>query len=404
MVYVGGCAARTSPWCSMDSSATRPRTQERMTTAGQQQFQIIETVGKGGFGTVYRADMLGPGGFRKAVALKVLNDDMAQQGDFAERLRDEARILGLLNHRAIVRVDGLQQVDGRWTVVMEFVEGVDLKRVLEHGAVPVGAALEMVEEVAGALASAYSAVGSDGQAVHLLHRDIKPSNIHLTPRGEVKVLDFGVARADFQDRESETKSIFFGSVGYMAPERMDGIDSHAGDVYSLGVVLVELLLGETLGRSWANPDRHEEHRTRALHRLWAVCPDRELYDVVGLCLAYLPEERPTAQELARALRRVRKRNGDVWLQDWAAELVPHLVATRPKVEGKPSGGTLVGDPSDVSRERRSDTEVVPDAALLEPSFAEGSSLVETAALAFENGEAADDASVTVAVRLNPGDE
>ena len=333
-----------------------------MSSAGQQQFQIIETVGKGGFGTVYRADMLGPGGFRKAVALKVLNEEMAQRGDFAERLRDEARILGLLNHRAIVRVDGLQQMDGRWTVVMEFVEGVDLKRVLERGPVPVGPALEMIEEVAGALSSAYSAVGSDGQTVHLLHRDIKPSNIHLTPRGEVKVLDFGVARADFQNRESETRSIFFGSVGYMAPERMDGIDSHAGDVYSLGVVLAELILGDTLGRSWANPDRHEKHRTDALHRLWAVCPDRELYDLVGQCLSYAPEHRPTAHDLARSLRGVRKRHGDVWLQDWAERVVPELMATRPKVDGKPSGGTLVGDPGVVSSERRGDTQVDPSAS------------------------------------------
>jgi len=333
-----------------------------MSSAGQQQFQIIETVGKGGFGTVYRANMLGPGGFRKAVALKVLNDEMAQRGDFAERLRDEARILGLLNHRAIVRVDGLQQVDGRWTVVMEFVEGVDLKRVLEAGPVPVGPALEMIEEVAGALASAYAARGSDGQAVHLLHRDIKPSNIHLTPRGEVKVLDFGVARADFKNRESETRSIFFGSVGYMAPERMDGIDSHAGDVYSLGVVVAELILGDTLGRSWANPDRHEKHRTDALHRLWAVCPDRELYDIVGQCLSYTPEHRPTAHDLARALRGVRSRHGEVWLQDWAEEVVPELIRTRPPIDSHPSSGTLVGAPSSTSiSERRGDTQVDPSA-------------------------------------------
>lgn len=337
-----------------------------MSTAGQRQFKIIETVGKGGFGTVYRADMLGPGGFRKAVALKVLNDEMAQRGDFAERLRDEARILGLLNHRAIVRVDGLQQIDGRWTVVMEFVEGVDLKRVLEAGPVPVGPALEMIEEVASALASAYAARGSDGQAVHLLHRDIKPSNIHLTPRGEVKVLDFGVARADFQNRESETRSIFFGSVGYMAPERMDGIDSHSGDVYSLGVVVAELILGDALGRSWANPERHEKHRTEALHRLWAVCPDRALYEVVGQCLSYVPEHRPTAHELARALRGVRSRHGDVWLQDWAEQVVPELIRTRPPLERQPSGGTLVGDPSASRSDRRGDTDVGPSTSSVSP--------------------------------------
>jgi len=320
------------------------------------QFQIIDTVGKGAFGTVYRAEMTGPGGFRKPVALKVLNENMMDRVEFAERLRDEARILGLLNHRAIVRVDGLRRWDGRWAVVMEFVDGIDLKRVLRGGPVPPGPALEIVEEVASALDSAFHATDGAGRPVRLLHRDIKPSNIHLTARGEVKVLDFGVARADFQERESETKSIFFGSIGYMGPERMDGIDSHAGDVYALGVVLCELLIGDTLGRSWSNPTRHEKHRVEVLQKLWAACPDKELYELVGRCLAYEPEHRPSARELSRALRTLRSHHPEPWLRDWAERAVAERLAM-PDPPEPVAEGTMVADPGAVAVGRVGDTDV-----------------------------------------------
>jgi len=330
----------------------------------QKQFEIIETIGRGAFGTVYRAEMTGPGGFRKAVAIKVLNENMADTSEFAERLRDEARILGLLNHRAIVRVDGLRQWDGRWAVVMEFVEGVDLKCVLSSGPVPPGPALEIVEEVASALDSAYHATDGTGHPVRLLHRDIKPSNIHLTSRGGVKVLDFGVARADFQARESETRSIFFGSIGYMGPERMDGIDSHAGDVYALGVVLCELLIGETLGRSWSNPVRHETHRVEALKKLWDVCPDRDLYELVGRCLSYEPSHRPSARDLSRALRSIRSRYPEPWLRDWAEAAVTNLMS-RAKAPPESVDGTMVADPGAVPSVRHGDTDVAGHAHVSE---------------------------------------
>lgn len=290
-----------------------------------QRYELVGEIGRGGFGTVYRAKMRGSGGFEKTVALKVLNPEVAAEPGFAERLRDEARILGLLQHRAIVRVDDLIQLDGAWTVVMELVGGTDLKRIVGAGPVPVGPALEIIEEVASALGSAFSARGSTGNPVHLIHRDIKPSNIHLTAAGEVKVLDFGVARAEFQQRESVTRSLFFGSIGYMAPERLDGIDCHAGDVYSLGSVLVELITGEPTGRTSAHPERHETIRTAALHKLWTACPDEGLYELAARCLAYLPDARPSARDLARDVRQLRARHREPWLRDWAENTVPPLM-------------------------------------------------------------------------------
>lgn len=307
-------------------------------------YRVIEAVGKGGFGTVYRAELLGQGGFRKPVALKVLNPEMAEQKEVAERLRDEARLLGMLQHRSIVWVDGLLQLNGRWTVVMEFVEGVNLRQLLKAGPVPIGCALDIVQEVAGAFHYAYEMPARDGRPLHLLHRDVKPSNIHLTPTGDVKVLDFGVARADFQSRESVTRSIFFGSLEYMSPERLDAIDTHAGDIYALGAVLYELIVGEKFGRSSGNRERHNAHLKSRLGELWETVQDRELYKLLVDCLAYDDALRPAARVLERRVRKLRSRFGEPWLSEWAEKAVPPLVEQAVSFEDELSGSLLTEEP------------------------------------------------------------
>ncbi len=136
-------------------------------TAGRR-YKVLEAVGRGGFGTVYKAALLGPGGFRKTVALKVLNPEIAEKEDLAARLRDEARMLGLLKHRAIVHVDGLQRLADRWALVMEFVEGVDLKHLLTRtGPMPVGPALEVMEAGRGRAPKGVQDVASILQCLEL---------------------------------------------------------------------------------------------------------------------------------------------------------------------------------------------------------------------------------------------
>ncbi len=277
---------------------------------------------------MYRADLLGEGGFTRKVALKVLNADMVGVEDVAHRLRDEARLLGLLRHRAIVQVDGLVLLNDRWTVVMEYIEGSDLQRLLRaSGPMPLGCALEVISEVASALDIAYATPGPNGVPLHLLHRDIKPPNILLTAAGEIKVLDFGIARAEFSGREAQTKSVLYGSIGYMAPERMEFEELPAGDVYALGTVLFELLDGAPLGKSSINPQKHAAHIDASLQRLWKKIPavPAEFPELLRSMLAYEPDERPTAREVERRCRALRSQATDPWLRDWAEKVLPPLL-------------------------------------------------------------------------------
>jgi serine/threonine protein kinase len=150
--------------------------------------------------------------------------------------------------RAIVSVDPPTQLDGRWAVIMEYVDGWSCARVLRaHGAMPTRAAVEVIMEVARALHTVWFHPGPDGRPLHLIHRDLKPENIQITPSGEVKVLDFGLAKANF-DRQAATTEGLVGTLGYVAPERFEGQEGDRTDIYSLGVVLRKLL----------GPERPEE--------------------------------------------------------------------------------------------------------------------------------------------------
>ena len=304
-------------------------------------YRVQETIGKGGFGTVYKAELLGQGGFVKSVALKMLNESIAATDGMSERLRDEARMLGLLRHRAIVQVDGLLQLNGRWTIVMEYVEGVDLKQLLTRGPLPVGIAIEIIQEVANALYVAYERPATPSGPLRLLHRDIKPSNILLSVSGDVKILDFGVARAEFEAREARTQALAFGSLAYMSPERMENVNLHAGDVYALGAVLYELITAEPLGRTTGQPDDHLALVDRAMERLWDTTTDEELYQLVAECLAYNAEVRPPARELERRLRNIRRRFEEPWLSDWAENIVPGLLTEIERPQDENAGKVVL---------------------------------------------------------------
>jgi serine/threonine-protein kinase len=344
----------------------------------------MAVLGEGAFGSVYLAETVGTGLSRK-VAIKVLRGDKAQMPGIVGRLRDEGRVLSLVHHRAIVRVEDLVELDGEWSVVMEYVEGCDVAELIRESPIPAKCALAIAEEVAAALHAAFNQPGPQGRPLRLVHRDIKPSNIRLTAQGEVKLLDFGVARAEFADREERTQEAAFGTVAYMAPERFQGEDTHAGDVYALGVTLFEMLCGVKPGKTAMDADRQPPGGHLADQWSWLHEANPPLHDLLAGMMAPTAGQRPTARECARALAEIRAGILGEALEDWTEQVVPEVLGrvnrTRPARDR--SGSLMI---------ERSGSQVVARAAPA-PAVAARSFLAGGAAVGF---------AVLVAVSLVAG--
>ncbi|MEQ1506670.1 MAG: serine/threonine-protein kinase, partial [Myxococcota bacterium] len=279
-------------------------------------YRVLDLIGRGGFGRVYRARLEGPEGFRKVVAVKIVREEEVTAADVA-RFRDEARILGLVRDRAIVAVDPPIRLAGRWALVMEFVDGASAHRLLTRTAFPPRVAVEVIQEIARALHKVYAQTGADGLPLHLVHRDLKPANIQITPDGDVKLLDFGVARARFEARETRTSNSIGGTLGYIAPERLRGVEGPEGDVFSLGVLLhvlvtteraTELEAGDATGTA-----RFEIARTDDVNRVLALAERMRARD---------PALRPTARDVEAECAALAASIAGTSLRQWAPEVVP----------------------------------------------------------------------------------
>ncbi len=200
-----------------------------------ERYELEELVGTGGMSTVYRArDQL----LERYVALKVLHPHYADDEEYVERFRREARSVAQLSHPHIVTVIDRGKDGGQQFIVFEYVDGENLKQFVERtGPLPTRRAVELALEIADALAFAHE---------HgLVHRDVKPQNILLTPDGDAKVTDFGIARSlDVEHGLTQTGTVL-GTSNYLSPEQASGKATTAStDVYSLGVVVYELLTAE----------------------------------------------------------------------------------------------------------------------------------------------------------------
>ena len=303
-------------------------------------FEILEILGEGSFGTVCVARVQGDPRTRK-VALKILKGAYTRNPKILNRTRDEARLLAHINHPNVVRVERLIDIGDRPVVVMELVEGVSLDQLLlrfKQG-VPAAVAIEVTRQTLIALHVAYyEATGPDGRPLKVIHRDIKPSNILLSVRGELKVVDFGIAKGDFSGREAETESVVLGSRPYMAPERLDGVSDHPTvDVYSAGMSLYELLTGRTMSLS-INPVTHEQAMNRQLGYLnvegMMESGLEDLRGIVRRMCAYDRDYRPSALEAARELEQclyaidARFRLG---LEEFSRTTVLPIYESRPRI-------------------------------------------------------------------------
>src|SRR3954465_12106355 len=198
-------------------------------------YELEELVGTGGMSSVFRAhDRL----LDRKVALKILHEQYTSDDEYVERFRHEARSVASLSHPNVVTVIDRGEHEGRQFIVFEYVEGENLKRLIERrGPAPVATALELAIQIARGLSFAHQQ--------GLVHRDVKPQNVLLNGDGQAKVTDFGIARSrDVQQGMTQTGTVL-GTSDYIAPEQAQGqrVDEHT-DVYSLGVVVYELLTSE----------------------------------------------------------------------------------------------------------------------------------------------------------------
>ncbi|HUD98581.1 MAG TPA: protein kinase [Bryobacteraceae bacterium] len=200
-------------------------------------YHIHRKLGSGGMGVVYEAEDTK---LRRAVALKFLPEDLARDARAFDRLRREAQAASALNHPNVCTVYDIDEFEGQPFIAMELLQGQTLSHRISGRPLPVAEILSLATQLADALAAAH--------AQSIVHRDIKPQNIFVTPRGKVKVLDFGIAKQSRPAPEgttlTDTGSVV-GTAGYMAPEQIRaGIASPRSDLFSFGVVLYEMLGGK----------------------------------------------------------------------------------------------------------------------------------------------------------------
>src|SRR4051794_18609933 len=162
-------------------------------------FQLLERIGVGGMGEVFRAEMRGPDGFSRTVVVKRMLPELAAEPDAVAMFVDEARLAARLIHPNVVQVYDFGKVGARYFLVMEYVEGCDLSRLLVHvgeqkRTLPIGISISIVSALLEALAYAHDLRGSNGAPLGLVHRDVASSNVLLGSRGEIKLTDFGIAK------------------------------------------------------------------------------------------------------------------------------------------------------------------------------------------------------------------
>ncbi len=213
-----------------------------------QRYRVIKRLASGGMAEVFVAESAGIEGFRKQVAIKRVLPQLSKNDQFIEMFLDEARLSGRLAHSNVVSVFDIGVGDNTYFIVMEYVEGADLKQVIEYQKklkkpMSVEAACFIVTKICQGLAYAHDLHTPDGEPLNIIHRDITPANVLITRHGEIKIVDFGLAKASSQLASSDA-GVIKGKFGYLAPETVMelGADKRV-DVFAAGIILWEMLAG-----------------------------------------------------------------------------------------------------------------------------------------------------------------
>jgi serine/threonine protein kinase len=289
-------------------------------------YELVERVAVGGMAEVFKAKRGGLEGFEKVVALKRILPHLSDNAEFVRMFVDEAKVVAGLSHPNIVPIFDLGRVGNSYYIAMEYVHGRDLRtierRARERGLrFPLDLSLRIVSEVCAALEYAHRKKDESGRPMEIVHRDISPQNILVSFEGDVKLVDFGIARAA-TSATTVDPAVLRGKLLYMSPEQAWGraVDARS-DLFSLGLVLYELVTGTR-----AFQPAGSERMTVELVRQCLILPPREvnprvpeaLDRVILKALAREPDERyADAAQMQRGLERVVENRPPVTARDVA---------------------------------------------------------------------------------------
>ena len=278
-------------------------------------YVVLEHLSEGGMGAIFVGKKLGAGGFEMEVVLKQLLPEFTQQEEFIDLFLREAKLSATLDHANIIHTIDLVTANGEYFIVMEYLPGGDLRTLVKKAKrrgkrFSPAAAIYISREVLSALSYAHSKRDFDGNPVRLIHRDVSPSNILLSYAGEVKLTDFGIAKA------ATHTSLFYkvkGKIGYMSPEqaKSEPLD-HRSDLYSLAVCMYEIMTGERLfvhaGLTTSADEIYSQPVPQISKKVPGLTPDLDA--IMTKALSIQPDARyQTAGELQEALMRCAHRNG-----------------------------------------------------------------------------------------------
>jgi eukaryotic-like serine/threonine-protein kinase len=275
-------------------------------------YELLDKIGAGGMAEVFRGKAVAAGGFEKPVAIKRILPHLSKDERFVDMLIAEAKILAHLRHRNIVQIfDVGLGSDGQYFLVMEYLEGTDLGALQEQlesrgKRLPVHLAVHVCAEVCEALEHAHRVKGPDGEPLRLVHRDVSPSNVLISWNGEIKLTDFGIAKR----REEHTgHGGVRGKFAYISPEQSANAHVDArSDVFSLGIILYELVLGHRLYSSMRDVEGLRALRAGNVQKPSEVDRniDPELEGIILRALALRPDDRfATAGDFGSTLRKYR---------------------------------------------------------------------------------------------------
>jgi serine/threonine-protein kinase len=305
--------------------------------ASDQRYRVIDRLEAGGMAEVFKAEAIGLQGFKKRVAIKRVLPHLASKEAFIKMFLDEARLSAKLSHSNCVQVFDIGVGDGTYFIVMEFVDGANLRGIIDtlknsNRPFPYEEATFIAIELCKGLQYAHGLLDDSGNLLNIVHRDMSPPNVLITQHGEVKIVDFGLAKASTQLEKSEP-GIIKGKFSYLAPEAAKGqeVDARA-DIFAIGIMLWELLAGRRLFMGKTDLETVQMVQRAIIPPITRIRPDvpPELEPILARALAAEPSQRyTTARELGADLNAFLFRYGNHAVTDFeVADLVRSAMEQR----------------------------------------------------------------------------